>query len=80
MEKMKKNRIMTMFEDPKHEVPAKLGPNSDDPILRFLHHFQNRSFSFKIMIEYPGFDICEDKGMTIHYALAGRVGLSYKLR
>jgi hypothetical protein len=46
-----------MFEDLKREAPTKLAPNSDDPR---LHHFQNRPFSFKIMIEYPGFDICED--------------------
>ena len=57
MEKLEKNRIMTMFEDLKREAPTTPAPNSDDPR---LHHFQNRPFSFKIMIEYPGFDICED--------------------
>ena len=28
------------------------------------------------MIEYPGFDICEDRGVAIHCTLADRVGLS----
>ena len=80
MEKMKKNGIMIMFEDLKREVPTKLGPNSDDLIFRFLHYFQNKSFSFKIMIDYLGFGICEDRGVAIHCTLASRVGLSCKPR
>ena len=57
-----------MFEDLKRKVSTKFGPNSDGLILRFLQHFQNRPFSFKIMIEYRGFDIYEDKGVATSQA------------
>jgi hypothetical protein len=65
---------MIMFEDLKWKVPTKLRPNSNYPILRFLHDFQKRLFSFKIVIDYQDFDICEGRGVAIHCTLVGRVG------
>jgi hypothetical protein len=61
-----------MFEDLKWKVPTKLRPNSNYPILRFLHHFQKRSFSFKIVIDYQ--DIRDGRGVAIHCTLVDRVG------